>query len=136
MNRILNKIYSHIPRKFLIAGAINTIFGYSVGVINLYLLIDIINLFWIGIINNFLSITFAFFVLKNFVFKTKNSSWFFEYLRSFLVYGFSGLIGILVLWVSIHFIKLNFFLSQGAAIISTILISYKNHKNFTFKIKN
>lgn len=124
------------PKKFIIVGFINTVFGYLVGLLNYYLFFEIIGIIGVGILNNIINISFAFIMLKKFVFKTINTNWFYEYLRSYVVYGLKALIGIFVLWLCITVLALNIFISQAIAMLITIFLSYKGHKNFTFKINN
>ena len=127
-------LYRKMPKKFIIAGIINTIFGYLVSIINLHFFLDKFNLILIGIVNNFLSITFAFFLLKKFVFPTRNTNWLNEYIRSFIVYGFKAIMGIFILWFLINLFNLNIFLSQGLSMILTFFFTYKAHKKFTFRV--
>lgn len=75
-------------------------------------------------------------MFKIYVFKTKNTNWFYEYLRSYIIYGVKGLVGIFVLWLCISIFDLNIYISQAVSMLVTIFLSYKGHKNFTFKVKN
>ena len=127
-------LYRRIPKKFIIVGVLNTIFGYFVAIINLHYFLEKFNLIIIGILNNFLAISFSFFLLKKFVFLTRNTSWLNEYFRSFIVYGAKALIGIFILWVSIDLFNLNIFLSQALSMILTFFFTYTAHKKFTFRI--
>ena len=61
---MLNSIYSKMPKKFFLVGVINTIFGYSVGILNYFLFFELIGIISVGIINNIMAITFAFILLK------------------------------------------------------------------------
>ena len=90
-------LYRRIPKKFIIVGILNTIFGYFVAITNLHYFLEKFNLIIIGILNNFLAISFSFFLLKKFVFLTRNRSWLNEYFRSFIVYGIKAIIGIFIL---------------------------------------
>lgn len=127
-------IYKTIPKRFLIVGIINTIFGYFIGVFSLFFFLEKFHVLLIGIINNFITISFAFILLKKFVFFTKNKSWLIEYIRSFIVYGLKAVIGIFILWISIDLLNLNIFLSQGLSMLITFFFTYKAHKKFTFKL--
>ena len=128
-------IYDKIPKKFLFVGFLNTIFGYSIGLLNYFLFYELIGIVGVGILNNIINITFAFIMFKNFVFKTINTNWFFEYLRSYVVYGVKAVVGIFVLWLFFSILNLNIYISQAVAMVVTIFLSYTGHKNFTFKIK-
>ena len=128
-------IYNKLPKKFLIVGFLNTIFGYSVGLVNYFLFFELIGIIGVGILNNIINITFAFIMFKRFVFKTINTNWFFEYLRSYVVYGVKAVVGIFVLWLFVSILNINIYISQAVAMLVTIFLSYTGHKNFTFKIK-
>ena len=131
----LYSIYDRIPKKFLIVGSLNTVFGYSTGLINYFLFFELIGIIGVGILNNIINITFAFIMFKKFVFKTINTNWFFEYLRSYVVYGVKAVVGIFVLWLFFSILNVNIYISQAVAMVVTIFLSYTGHKNFTFKIK-
>ena len=131
----LYSIYNKLPKKFLIVGFLNTIFGYSIGLINYFLFFELIGIIGVGILNNIINITFAFIMFKRFVFKTINTNWFFEYLRSYVVYGVKAVVGIFVLWLFVSILNINIYISQAVAMLVTIFLSYTGHKNFTFKVK-
>ena len=59
MNFFLNFL-NKIPKKFLIIGSINTLFGYFIGLINYFLFYKFIGIIGVGILNNVVSITFSF----------------------------------------------------------------------------
>jgi putative flippase GtrA len=134
MNFII-KLFNVIPKKFLLVGLLNTVFSYFTGILNYFLFLNYIGIIGIGILNNIVNITFAFFMFKKYVFKTKNTNWFFEYLRSYVVYGVKGVVGIFVLWLCISIFKFNIYISQAVAMLVTVFLSYTGHKNFTFKVK-
>tara|TARA_Y100000741_G_scaffold331750_1_gene287286 strand:+ start:59 stop:463 length:405 start_codon:yes stop_codon:yes gene_type:complete len=131
----LYSIYNKLPKKFLIVGFLNTIFGYSIGLVNYFLFFELIGIIGVGILNNIINITFAFIMFKKFVFKTINTNWFFEYLRSYVVYGVKAVVGIFVLWLFVSILNMNIYISQAVAMLVTIFLSYTGHKNFTFKVK-
>ncbi len=131
---MLNSIYSKMPKKFFVVGVINAIFGYSVGILNYFLFFELIGIIGVGIINNILAITLAFILFKKFVFKTINTNWILEYIRSYLVYGIQAIMGIFILWLCITVLKLNIYFSQALSMITAVFISYTGHKKFTFKI--
>lgn len=131
--KLFFKIYYKIPKRFLVAGIINTIFGYFIGILNYSLFYSEFGIIFVGVINNILSISFAFIILKAFVFRTRKTNWISEYLKSYVVYGVKIFAGILILLICTEFFYLNIYLSQAIAIILTIFITYKGHKNFTFR---
>ena len=125
---MLNSIYSKMPKKFFVVGVINAIFGYSVGILNYFLFFELIGIIGVGIINNILAITLAFILFKKFVFKTINTNWILEYIRSYLVYGIQAIVGIFILWLCISVLKLNIYFSQAFSIILVVFVSYTGHK--------
>tara|TARA_B100001059_G_C17642130_1_gene479985 strand:- start:220 stop:621 length:402 start_codon:yes stop_codon:yes gene_type:complete len=133
MNLFLNFL-NKIPKKFLIIGSINTLFGYFIGLINYFLFYKFIGIIGVGILNNVISITFSFIMFKLYVFQTKKTNWIVEYIRSYVVYGIGALIGIFTLWITISFLKINIYFAQGISMMATVLISFFGHKKFTFQI--
>jgi putative flippase GtrA len=117
---------------FFFAGFCNTLFGYFFSLVCYYLLKDLLHIIFIGLIINFITITEAFIVYRFWVFKSK-SLWIKEYLRSFLVYGTSGLLSIIGLWILVDYLSIVFWLSQGVMTCSLVIFNYISHKNFTFK---
>ena len=47
-------IYNKLPKKFLIVGFLNTIFGYSIGLVNYFLFFELIGIIGVDILNNIL----------------------------------------------------------------------------------
>jgi len=120
------------PTRYLIAGAWNTAFGYAIGVLLYLLLIQDVGIVWVGILANVISITMSFVVYKLFVFQTKGN-WLREYLRSYVVYGGSGALSIVLLWLLVGQLGFNIWIGQAAAILLVVLASYIGHARFTFK---
>ena len=132
--KFLIDLLNKIPKRFVIVGFINTVFGYLSGLLNYFIFFETIGIIGVGIINNVVNITFAFVMFKKFVFKTINTNWFFEYLRSYVVYGVKGIVGIFVLWLFISILSINIYISQATSMLVTIFLSYTGHKKFTFKV--
>jgi putative flippase GtrA len=122
----------HSSIRYLLVGAFNTLFGYFNGVVIYKLLIGITSIFIVGFISNIVSITISFVTYKTLVFQTKGK-WLREYAKCCLVYGVMGIISIFFLWLYLNQFGMNIWLSQGLVILSTTLISFLSHKNFTFK---
>jgi len=122
------------PRfRYLLAGAWNTAFGYLCGVSMYYLFGDWMGVLIVAILSNILAISMSFLTHKVFVFKTKGN-WIREYLRAYLVYGLSAIVGILLLMIFVELLDIKFWLAQALVILLTVIISYIGHKKFTFKI--
>ena len=131
--KFLTDLLKKIPKKFVIVGFINTVFSYLSGLLNYFIFFGTVGIVGVGIINNIINITFAFVMFKKFVFKTVNTNWFFEYLRSYVVYGVKGIVGIFVLWLCISIFNINIYISQAISMLVTIFLSYTGHKKFTFR---
>lgn len=118
--------------RYLLVGGFNTLVGYGLGV-GLYLAFaDRLHILVIGLIANILAITVSFTTYKYLVFCSPGR-WLAEYLRSYLVYGSSALIGIMLLWLLVDGLRLPIWLAQGLAMLLTIIASYLGHDRFTFR---
>lgn len=82
-----------------------------------------------------MGISFSFLTYKYFVFKTKNKFFLSEYLKSYIIYGLSFLVGTFFLWLTIEILKLNILISQFITISFTILVSFIGNNNFIFNEK-
>jgi len=118
--------------RYLLAGGWNTCFGYATGLFVYYLLHDNYSIVLIGILTNIAAITMAFVTHKLFVFRTKGN-WLAEYLRSYLVYGVSAIIGIAALWLLVEQFLVPFWLAQLLVILATVGITYIGHSRITFR---
>ncbi len=120
------------PTRYLIAGAWNTAFGYAIGVLLYLLLVQDIGIVWVGILANMISITMSFTVYKLFVFQTRGN-WAREYLRSYVIYGGSGVLGVILLWLLVGQLGFNIWIGQAMSIFLVVVASYIGHSRFTFK---
>lgn len=130
---IVEKFKPRMHIRYLCAGIWNAIFGYFMGVLSYKFLINFYNIIWVGVIANIASISMSFLTYKIIVFRTR-SNWMREYLRCYIVYGFSAIFGILLLWIMIDQIGLDIWYAQGLIIILNVIISYFGHKFFTFRL--
>lgn len=121
--------------RYLIAGCVNTIFGYLVGVGFYKLLISEFHLLFVGVVTNIITISFSFVVHKLFVYKTKGG-WGVEYLKSYITYGLSAIVGLVLLWIMVSSLNISIWLAQAFSIIITTVVSYLGHTYFTFKQKS
>lgn len=118
--------------RYVIAGMWNTVFGYLCGVGLFLLLQDKLHIIFIGITSNIIAISMAFFVYKKYVFKT-NGNWLVEYFRCYAVYGFTSVLSIFLIWITVDVIGINIWLAQGLAVPLVFVISYLGHNLFTFR---
>jgi glycosyltransferase involved in cell wall biosynthesis len=119
--------------KFLLIGIINTLVNYLFSITTYYLFYKNFGFILYNILNVFFGVTFSFSMFKFFLFKTDINKYFIEYFKSYLVYASKILIGIFLLFIFLEFLQINIFISQALVIVLTTLITYKGHKNYTFK---
>ena len=118
--------------RYLLVGGFNTLVGYGLGV-GLYLALSpMLHILVIGVIGSILAITVSFTTYKCIVFRTRGH-WLLEYLRSYVVYGGSAVIGILLLWLLVDGLKRPIWYAQGIAILLTVIFSYVGHTRYTFR---
>ena len=120
------------PLAFLLVGAFNTAFGYFASVALYYALESYLHIVVIGLVANVICISVSFFMYKFFVFKSRNA-WWTEYLRCYVVYGGSAVIGVAGLWLFVNIMNVPFWLAQGLLMGISVLASYIGHDKFTFK---
>lgn len=118
--------------RYLIVGGLNTAFGYFVTVGLYYTLRSHLHIVVIGVIANVVCITASFMTYKLFVFSSR-APWWREYLRCYVVYGGSALIGIAGLWLFVNVLGIPFWLAQGLLMVISVAISFAGHDRFTFK---
>lgn len=133
-NAAIKNLFEHKKTKYLIAGAVNTAFGYFVTLLIYYGLQSFLNLIAIMVLANVVCITFSFVIYKLFVFKTK-ANWLKEYLRCYLVYGGAAIVGIFGIWILVELLGIPFWIAQALLLSISIVVSYLGHDRFTFRAK-
>ena len=118
--------------RYLTVGGLNTAFGYFATVGLYYTFRSHLHIVVIGAIANVICITESFVTYKLFVFNSR-SSWWREYLRCYVVYGGSAVIGITGLWLLVNVFGIPFWLAQGLLMVVSVVISFVGHDRFTFK---
>ena len=118
--------------RLLLAGVLNTVFGYCFGIYVYTKLLPIFHLFMIGLVSNWVSISFSFMVYKYYVYKSTGSFWR-EYIRSFVVYGFGGALSTFLMWAMLDYCSLDIWLAQLLVLPIIFLLSAIGHGKFTFK---
>lgn len=113
-------------------GVFNTVFGYALSLLVYHFLQNDLSIVLIGIMINVISITVAFLGYKLFVFES-SGNWLHEYLRCYVTYGFSAVLGIALIWLFVEQWGWIFWFSQGLIIILSTVISYFMHRHFTFR---
>lgn len=132
IGRLIELSLADTRLRYLVAGGVNTVFGYGVSVLLYSLLHQRLHIVLIGIIINIVTITFSFLTYKLFVFKTKEG-WLREYLRCYVIYGTSLVVGICLLWLLVDFFTIRFWIAQGMLLCGTVCISYLGHSRYSFK---
>ena len=123
---------SNSARRYLLVGVFNTVFGYALSLLVYHFLQNNLSIVVIGIMINVISITVAFLGYKLFVFES-SGNWLHEYLRCYVTYGFSAVLGIALIWLFVEQWGWIFWFSQGLIIILSTVISYFMHRHFTFR---
>ncbi len=118
--------------RYMLVGGWNTVFGYCVFAFLYFMLSAKIHYIIIAIISNIIAITMAYAGYKIFVFKTKGN-YLSEYLRFYVVYGLSMILGLILLPLFVEFLILNVYLAQAVATIACISVSFIGHRNFSFR---
>lgn len=120
--------------RYLAAGIWNTVFGITLYAVlikifgeNHYLLL--------AVLSNIISITNAYICYKLFVFKTKGNI-IKEYLKCYIVYGISMLLGLLILYVLVDLMHLTPIISNIISVLLLTIVSFAGHRYFSFRTKN
>ena len=132
-NLLNKKLNNKFISKFLLAGIINSIAGYSIGILSFELFYNLYGIIFVGFVSNIASILFSFLNYKFFIFKTPFNQFINEISKSFLLYGFIFVINIFFLYMCIEIFKLNIYISQFIVISSSILLSILGQFLFVFK---
>lgn len=120
-----------LKRRFLIAGAYNTAFGYCAFVTIKVMLPDNAHYLVILFISFSISLLQAFLVQKYLVFQTKGNI-FSEFFR-FISVNISAFVLNSIILSALVGICLNVLVAQAFSTILTILLSYFGHRRFTFR---
>jgi putative flippase GtrA len=118
--------------RYLVGGAWNTAFGYGVALLLYRLLGERLSAAGISLIASVIAISMAFLTYKLFVFRTRGN-WLREYLRSYLVYGVSAIIGILSMAVLVDHIRMEFWLAQAIVMAGIVVFSYFANRYYAFR---
>ena len=117
--------------RYSIAGIINTIFGYFLGVILYLILVDFIDAYIISVVAGFLSIGFSIFIHRKFVFTSQNT-YLTDLYSGGLVYGFVIVYSGLIFKIAIDFFGFSIFLVQAFVLVQGWGVSYILLNKVTF----
>ena len=116
----------------MIVGGWNTLFAYLVFVALFYATLPIkLHYMLVLVLSQILGLTNAYVCYKLFVFKTTGNVRR-EYFRFYLVYGFSFLVNIALIYVFVEVFYFNPIISQGVIAGIVVAISYLGHNKFSF----
>ena len=129
MRGFINNLFEDKKVRFLFVGVLNTIFGYAVYALFIYLKM---HYFPAQLLSSVLAITHSYLWNKYFTFRRPGRSAS-EILRFVSVYAVSYLLNMGILFVSIEFFKWNAYFAGFICLFVTTVISYVGHKNISFK---
>ena len=140
LRRSLQEIPPRLAVRYLIVGAWNTLFGYGLYALLTYWLTPLIPAAYMvaATVGTVIAITVSFLGHKLLVFRTKGH-FLKEYFRSWMVYGTTSLIGVLLLPLLV--VALNPFVTPQAYVpyiagalvtVGTVVVTFFGHKKFTF----
>ena len=120
--------------RYIITGVWNTVFGILVYALLIKLLGEN-HYILLAVVSNIISITNAYICYKLFVFKTKGNI-LKEYLKCYVVYGLSMLLGLLLLYVFVDIAGLNPVIANIISVLLLTIVSFVGHRYYSFKNKS
>jgi len=129
MRGFINNLFEDKKVRFLFVGVLNTIFGYAVYALFIYLKM---HYFLAQLLSSVLAITHSYLWNKYFTFRSPGRSAS-EIIRFVSVYAVSYLLNMGILFVSIEFFKWNAYFAGFICLFVTTVISYVGHKNISFR---
>ena len=121
--------------RFLVAGGINTVFGYALFAGMVYLLSDHVHYMIIAVFCNVVSVTFAFLTQRTYVFKA-NGHIVREYIRFYGVYAVSSLLSLAALPLLVEALGINIYIAPLIIMAAAAVFTFFGHKHFTFRKKH
>jgi putative flippase GtrA len=118
--------------RYLVVGGVNTVGGYAIGALLLYLLGK--RVMTAAVLAYLINVTIAFLGYKWFVFRTRGN-YVGEYVKVHVVYGPKEVVALAAFFVLVRSWGMNKYLGQFLVTAGTIILSYQGHKNFSFRKK-
>lgn len=120
--------------RYLLAGSANTALSYGVYAALNYVFAGRFPYSYLAaaILGNIITITIAYVNYKVFVFKTPEN-YLREYLRFYVVYGFSFALGLILLPIFVEVLGLNSYLAGALLLPITVMLSFIGHKHYSFQ---
>ena len=129
---MLKQLWRSDKLRFLVTGAFNTGFGYSVFVSLYFLFGDQAHYLIIATIAHALSVTVAFIGHRRIVFRS-TAPWLEEFIRYNLSLATVFLLGLLGLYMLVDGAGLHPSLAQAIILMLSVGISYIAHRHFSFR---
>lgn len=132
MKRIINKVFSYQGIRFLFVGGLNTIVGYGIYALLLYLNV---NYLLANTISTIIGVAHSYLWNKYFTFKSKEKA-LKEITKFVSVYIVSYLLGMITLYLFKEKLNISPYIAGLINLVITTLISYFGHKYISFKNNN
>lgn len=129
----LQKCLADKKVKYVLVGIWNTIFAYLAfaGIYAIALKFRV-HYMLVLVMSQIIGLTNAYICYKLIVFKTKGNI-LREYLRFYVVYGFTFLINIMLIVFFVELLHWHPVLSQGIIMVIVMIVAYLGHVNISFK---
>ena len=132
INRAISKIKEISLKNYIIISIINSIFGYSIGILAYKFFYEYFGIIFVGVFSCILAIIFSFLNYKIYIFKTPFKYFYSELRKSFLLYFIIFIISIIQLYYLVEILSISIFISQFIVISTTVLISVLGQIFFVF----
>ena len=129
IKNMIKKVFSYQPIRFLFVGGLNTLVGYGVYALLVYIGV---NYLVANTISTIIGIAHSYLWNRYFTFKSKNKA-VKEITKFVSVYAVSYLIGMLTLFIFKDKLNISAYLAGLINLVITTLISYFGHKYISFK---
>ncbi len=116
-------------KNFVLVGLLNTLIGYSIIIIFIFLKFDNYTSNFLGY---FFGMLVSFFLHKNLTFQIQHFRYY-EFFKYLFVYFVSYLLNFFILYILLSFLKFNQYLSQLISIFCYSIFLFLNMKLFVFK---
>ena len=124
-------MFNYTLIRFMVVGIVNTIFGYSLGILLYLWLVDNIDAYFISTASGVISIGFSVMLQRKFVFLSKGSLQG-DLFRGFVTYGGLVLFAALIFKLLVDLAKVDVFLAQAITLGQSWVLSYFLLSRFTF----
>lgn len=132
MYNFIRKMYYNQKIRFLFVGGLNTIVGYGIYALAIFLGI---NYFIANIISTVLGVIHSYFWNRYFTFRSRDKA-LNEIFRFISVYIISFIVGNIVLFTVVNKLQVNQYFAGMINLIFTTLISWFGHKYYSFRGNN